>query len=229
MHPYLIPLEKKFNAARNDREAVYMKKYMKGQYDYFGIKSPQRREILKEFLSDHNLPPTKELRIITEDCWNEPQREFQYFIMEVLEKMVKKADKERIDLYEFMLTNKSWWDTVDYIAANLVGMHFKMFPDLIDPYTSKWMDSGNMWLQRSALLFQLKYRDKTDLKLMSGYIERLLGSKEFFINKAIGWVLRQYSKTDKEWVLNYVKKNESRLAPLSKREAVKWLERRGEL
>ena len=138
--------------------------------------------------------------------------------------LAKKAEKERIDLYEFMLLNKSWWDTVDFIASNLVGVHFQKYPDLIYPVTEKWMNSGNIWLQRTSLLFQLKYRQKTDVKLMSDYIQRLQGSKEFFINKAIGWILREYSKTDAEWIKKFVGNHQ--LAPLSKREALKWLERK---
>jgi 3-methyladenine DNA glycosylase AlkD len=85
------------------------------------------------------------------------------------------------------------------------------------------MNSGNMWLQRTAILFQLGYKKNTDLKILSNYIERLLGSREFFINKAIGWILREYSKTDATWVIRYVKENENKLANLSKREALKWL------
>ncbi len=98
---------------------------------------------------------------------NQPQREYQYVIMEILGKMAKKAEKERIDLYEYLVINKSWWDTVDYIASNLVGVHFQKYPELIKPYTEKWMDSGNMWLQRTALLFQLKYKKATDTQVFN--------------------------------------------------------------
>ncbi len=86
------------------------------------------------------------------------------------------------------------------------------------------MDSGNMWLQRTALLFQLKYKKATDTKLLTDYILKLQGSKEFFINKAIGWILREYSKTESDWVIEFVKKHQ--LAPLSHKEALKWLNRK---
>lgn len=224
MHPYLKPLAELFVQNSNAEIAMYMKKYMKGQYAYFGIKSPLRREVKKEFLLKYGLPELSELSEITNECWELPQREYQYFIMEVLERLAKKAEPERIDLYEFLLENKSWWDTVDYISAVLVGIHFQKYPDQIIPYTEKWMNSGNKWLQRSSLLFQLKYKKKTDINLMTRYIGQLQGSKEFFINKAIGWVLREYSKTDGQWVREYV--NQNRLAPLSRREALKWVERR---
>jgi 3-methyladenine DNA glycosylase AlkD len=158
------------------------------------------------------------------DCWSRPEREFQYFAMELAGRQARKAELCRVDLYEYMVLQKSWWDTVDYIASNLVGVHFKRFPDATGPYTERWMDSGNMWLQRTVILFQLKYRTDTDLELLTRNIERLYGSREFFINKAIGWILREYSKTDPGWVLAYVGSHATRLAPLSKREALKWIQ-----
>jgi 3-methyladenine DNA glycosylase AlkD len=226
MHPYLDHLEQQFQANRDDMVAVQMKKYMKGQYDYFGIKSPLRREIMKAHLVEYGLPHQEEVNVIAKDCWKQPQREFQYFIMEVLGKMAKNAEFTRTELYEFMAVHKSWWDTIDYIASNLVGVHFQKYPELIIPNTERWMQSGNIWLQRISLLFQLKYRTKTDVDLMTRYIEQLLGSKEFFINKAIGWILREYSKTNPDWVVRFVKNNEHKLAGLSRREALKWLERK---
>jgi 3-methyladenine DNA glycosylase AlkD len=226
MHPYLKPVAAKFQASEDPENAYFMKKYMKGQFEYFGIKSPERREIMKDFLKKNGYPPQDDLQVIIKECWEQPQREFQYLIMEVLGKLAKKAEKDRIDLYEYLVENKSWWDTVDYIASNLVGMHFQIYPELIRQYTEKWMDSGNIWLQRTAILFQLKFKNKTDLNLLNEYISRLQGSKEFFINKAIGWILREYSKTNAEWVINYVQSHP--LASLSKREALKWLERKNQ-
>ena len=227
MHTYLLPLKEQFEKNRNEALAIRMKQYMKDQYAYFGIPSPLRREILRDFLKTNGLPKENDLEEITKDCWNQPEREYQYFIMEVLGKMAKKADPSSIELYEYISVHKSWWDTIDYIASNLVGVHFQKYPDQINPRTEIWMISGNMWLQRVSLLFQLKYKSKTDVDLMTRYIERLFGSKEFFINKAIGWILREYSKTNPEWVVNYVHENKSRLAGLSYREALKWLDKKG--
>ena len=116
---------------------------------------------------------------------------------------------------------------MDGIASWLVGEHFKRFPKLIKPYTEKWMKSGNMWLQRTVILFQLGYKDKTDVKLLFKNIKKCMDSKEFFIRKAIGWALREYSKTNAQAVINFVENNE--LAPLSKREALKWLKNQGKI
>jgi 3-methyladenine DNA glycosylase AlkD len=224
MHSYLQPLAEAFQSNANKEIAFFMKKYMKGQFEFFGIKSPERTELKKDFLQKHGLPGPEILPAVVKECWELPQREYLYVMMELLERLAKKAEKDRIELYEFIILSKSWWDTVDFIAANLVGVHFQKYPEMIYPVTEIWMSSGNIWLQRTSLLFQLKYKMKTDVNLLSGYIQRLQGSKEFFINKAIGWILREYSKTDGDWVMNYVQNHE--LAPLSRREALKWLERK---
>ncbi len=180
MHSYIVPLSKAFEKNRNEENAYFMKKYMKGQYEYFGIKSPERKEIMRVFIKENGLPSVHELNEITKEFWNLTEREYQYVIMEILGKMAKKAEKERIEMYEYLVENKSWWDTIDYIASNLVGVHFKKYPEQIEPYTEKWMDSGNMWLQRTALLFQLKYKKATDTKLLTDYILRLAGFKGVF-------------------------------------------------
>jgi 3-methyladenine DNA glycosylase AlkD len=224
MHNYLKPLQQLFERNADAETATGAKKYMRNRYEFYGIKSPLRKEIIRQFYKENGLPENEEVEEIIKDCWQQPQREFQYFAMEMLNKIAKKAGRERIELYEFTIVNKSWWDTVDFIAANPVGTHFRIFPELVNPYTVKWIDSDNMWLQRTAILFQLKYKKETDTKLLSGLINKMQGSKEFFINKAVGWILREYSKTDAGWVIDFVKNTP--LDNLSKREALKWLNRK---
>ena len=146
----------------------------------------------------------------------------QYFGLETVQKALKTQSPEFIDFLEELILTKSWWDTVDWIAK-LVGIHFRQFPDLIKPVTERWMDSGNIWLQRVSMIFQLMYKEKTDAELMFGYIRRLSGSKEFFIQKGAGWALRQYSKTNPDAVLHFVENN--KVAPLTKREALKWIKK----
>ena len=118
-----------------------------------------------------------------------------------------------------MVTHKSWWDTVDFIAVKLMGAYFITYPDQKKVCISKWLKSNNIWLQRSALLFQLKYKSAIDTQLLSSSINYLLGSKEFFINKAIGWILREYSRTNPIWVMAFVDK--TALSNLSKKEALR--------
>ena len=121
-----------------------------------------------------------------------------------------------------MLITKSWWDTVDTISGGALGVHFKRFPEVREKYLAKWRASDNFWLRRAAILFQLNYKKETDFKLLTDIICENLGSKEFFINKAIGWSLRQYARIDPEGVKEFV--NATSLHPLSRREAMKHLE-----
>lgn len=223
MEKYLQSLISAFKSAGDDEIAVGQAAYMKHKFEFFGIKSPVRREIQKPFLQKSNLPEKQEAFKIIKQLWNEPQRELHYFAMELLYKYHKQFEKEDIQLLEYLITHHSWWDTVDFLAAKPVGAYMKKFPEERDKLIEKWLSSGNMWLQRTCLLFQLKYKDEMDIKKLMEIIERLNGSKEFFINKAIGWILREYSKTNPQWVIDYVKKTS--LHSLSEREALKVIER----
>jgi len=212
-------LQEKFAANSNREKAKPMKRYMKDRYEYYGIQTALRKEIARAFFAEKGLPREKELEEIIKELWRWPQREYQYFALDVLEKRIKKSEKEIIALLENLIITKSWWDTVDRIAQKLVGVLFQKHPELIIPHTKHWMDSGNIWLQRTALLFQLKYKKETNVEMLFGFIEQLAGSEEFFIQKAIGWALREYSKTDAETVISFIAQNQ--LAPLSVREGLK--------
>ncbi len=212
-----LEIELKKNADKTN--ASGQKAYMRHQFEFYGLKAAKRREIQKPFLIKGNLPEKSELEDIIKALWTKPQRDFQYVGQELVFKYIKQFEKKDIELLEFMVIHKSWWDTVDYIAANLVGAYFKIYPKEIKNTISKWLVSNNIWLQRSALLFQLKYKEELDTVLLSNIITHLLGSKEFFINKAIGWILREYSKTNPKWVLELTKR--TNLDQLSKKEALR--------
>ena len=217
---YIQEIKVLFERNANSENAFHMKKYMKDHSEFFGIKSPLRREITKPFLNKENLPPISSIKKITKELWSLPQREFQHFGMELLVKYLKKMTPDYINLFEYILLTKSWWDSVDFTSSNLVGAHFKNYPELIKPTTKKWIASENMWLQRSSIIFQLKYKSTTDTNLLFKYIMLCDDSKEFFIRKAIGWALREYSKTNPELVKEFVDQN-PQLSGLSKREALK--------
>jgi len=218
-------MECTFTKNANPGYALNMKKYMKNKFEFFGINSPLRRELCREFLRKENLPSIENIEDIVKDLWNKPQREFQYFAMELLSKYSKQLKNDDYQLFEFMIITKSWWDSVDYIASNLVGTYFKLYPELKKPVSVKWINSDNMWLQRVAIIFQLKYKGDTDTELLFEFIKRHCSSNEFFIRKAIGWALREYSKTNPESVLDFVQKHERRLSGLSKRKALKIINR----
>lgn len=219
MIDYIQDIESELRKNANPVYAQYMKAYMRHKFEYFGIKSPHRRELTKPFLIKTSLPSVSELWPIVQELWEKPEREYQYFAMELCSRYSRSVDKSWIDHYESLIISKSWWDTVDFIAATLVGHYFKIFPDMIESITKRWMKSGNIWLQRTCLIFQLKYKDDVNTELLSSFIKELSLSKEFFITKAIGWSLREYSKRNPSWVLDFVQNNT--LQPLSRREALK--------
>ena len=219
----LKTLEKNFRENANPENAFFMKKYMKDKFSFLGIKSPERRAITSAFFKNYNRPDLNSIENIVRKLWDMEEREFQYFAMDLVEKGLKKMVQNDIQLFEYLVVNKSWWDTVDFIAANLIGKHLSNFPGLIEQINKKWISSENMWLNRTALLFQLKYKNDLDTKLLKQNILKCRDSKEFFIRKAIGWVLREYSKTNPVWVSEFV--DSTTLSPLSKREALKWINR----
>ncbi len=218
---YLSPLIEKLKLSRNTERAIASKKYMKDQFESLGIYSKIRRAIIKEFLDKYDLPPIDKIEDISFYLWNLPERDFQHTAIEILDKVKKQLRKDDIVWLEQLIVQKSWWDTVDGLASWIIGTYFQLYPQTVVGVTEKWMNSGNMWLQRTSLIFQLKYKKNTDTQLLSNYILRLADRKEFFIRKAIGWVLREYSKTNKQWVKNFIQTN--KLSALSYREASKYV------
>jgi 3-methyladenine DNA glycosylase AlkD len=215
----LNPLIEEFKSAANPEKAKWMKDYLRGKFELYGINTKERREIQKTFFKLNGYPETSELFDVVLFLWELPQREYQYLAIELLQRNSKKLLESDINNIEKIIVAKSWWDSVDGIAAWICGAYFKLYPQQIIPVTTDWMKSGNMWLQRSVLLFQLKYKSETNTELLSKWIKELADHKDFFIRKAIGWVLREYSKTNPKWVIDFV--NENQLSGLSKREALK--------
>lgn len=201
---------------KNDLNRPAMEAYMKHKFPFLGIKAPERVQLTKQFIK-MNGDPT-ELNIIRE-IWDLAGREFQYIALALLDRQYKKAEKERIIFYESLVVDKSWWDTVDTLAGRLICFHFQTYPELIEEYAEKWIKSENMWLNRAAILFQMKYKDKTDQERLFRYCQLMSNSKEFFIQKAIGWALREYSYINSDAVQKFIQN--TNLAPLSKREGMK--------
>jgi 3-methyladenine DNA glycosylase AlkD len=222
MHPYVASLKTLFEQNADLSQAAPMKKYMRDQFEYLGIKTPKNVALQKEFFEEHGFPQVSELELVLRDLWSLPQREFQYVAVGLLGRFNKELPAKFIRTIEYMLITKSWWDTVDSIAGGTVGVHFRRFPEVREKYLAKWRASDNFWLRRTTILFQLNYKKDTDFDLLCEIICENLDSKEFFINKAIGWSLRQYARIDPKAVTKFVKSTP--LHPLSRREAMKHLE-----
>ncbi|KFN02850.1 DNA alkylation repair protein [Bacillus clarus] len=219
MHPFVKALQEHFIAHKNPEKAEPMARYMKNHFSFLGIQSPERRQLLREVIQLHPLPSKEDFPIIIRELWDLPEREFQAVALDILQKYKKHLDATHIPFLEELIVTKSWWDSVDGIVPTFLGGIFLKHPELISAYIPKWIASENIWLQRSTILFQLKYKQQMDEDLLFWIIGQLKSSKEFFIQKAIGWVLREYAKTKPDIVWEYIQNNE--LAPLSRREAIK--------
>jgi 3-methyladenine DNA glycosylase AlkD/uncharacterized protein (DUF952 family) len=224
MHPYASELERHLKQFANPEAAKPMKAYMRNQFEYLGMMNKQLGEALREFYAKKGLPEIADLDPILRGLWNLPQREFQYAAIGLLSRFTMELPAEFIITLEYLITTKSWWDTVDTLAGGSVGIFLKCHPDVRDATIPKWRKSEHLWLRRTCILFQLGYKQETDFELLKDIIQENLGSKEFFINKAIGWALRTYSRTDASATVEFV--NNTALSNLSRKEALKWLERK---
>jgi len=201
-------------------KAAGMKAYMKNQFEFLGISTPNRRSLSKNFLKSA-LKNTKPNWKFIFECWDKTEREFQYLAIDYLHALKDNLTPDDMPKIKKLASSKSWWDTIDSLdklAGHIAFKYPKVNQTILD-----WSLGENFWLRRIAIDQQLLRKDKTNTELLSEIIENNLGQKEFFINKAIGWSLREYSKTDPGWVMAFVKKHRSRLAPLSIREASKYI------
>jgi 3-methyladenine DNA glycosylase AlkD len=157
MHPYIVPLKTLLQQNANPAQAEAMKKYMRDQFEYLGVKSPQLKLLFRHVIKEHGLPSLEELDAVIRELWELPKREYQYLAISLMERLEKKLPSNAIKTLEYIIVHKSWWDTVDNIA-HIVGIHFKRYPDVREKYLPKWRASGNFWLRRTAILFQLDYK-----------------------------------------------------------------------
>ncbi|MEK5037560.1 DNA alkylation repair protein [Sporosarcina sp. FSL K6-3457] len=209
----------KFEANRNEELAGPMAAYMKGHFPFLGIKSPLRKQLLKEHFTEYTSPEPEQLFEEVWKLYNLPEREYQYAAIALIEKMKKHLTLGDFPVLLEFIETKSWWDSVDSIAPHFVGQLVKMDREYGEKIMLEWSQSDNMWTDRSAILHQLKFKQQTDTELLFMIIKQHADSKEFFIQKAIGWALREYAKTNSDIVTNFVEGNS--LKPLSKREALK--------
>ena len=217
---FISDLEDAFTKNSNSDNAFAMAKYMRNHFSFFGIKTDDRRRIFKEVWKENKKEIEGNPRGIALELYSKPQRELQYCGIEILIKELKgHYHKKDIELIEKLISTNSWWDSVDTIAKYILGEYLLEYPLEIENVITRFSNSENIWLNRSAILFQLGYKQKTNFELLKSECEKHKNKNDFFIRKAIGWALREYAKTNSEAVKNYV--DSSDLKPLSKKEALK--------
>ncbi len=207
--------------AANAAQALDMEIYMRNRYAFFGVKAPERKAILKEVTNTykHQLDRLTLIQIVKE-LYKQPQRELHYCAVELTTRFLKKKFlKEDSAFIQHLITTHSWWDTVDMVAKHHLGGYLKLYSEETTHIIQSFSDADHLWLNRSAILFQLDYKQETNADLLFQLCLQHKDTGEFFINKAIGWALREYGKTNPEAVIAFVSTH--CLSPLSEQEALR--------
>ena len=217
---FIESLQALLEEKRNPEQAIKNKAYMKHHFDFIGIWTADRRQLTSLLLRSTPLPDLDTVNKVVRQLWQMNEREYHYAGIQTLAYYHKLWQPQTIELIEHCLVTHSWWDSVDGLNIDCVSKYFQLFP-AATTITTHWNETDNRWLQRSSIIFQKSYKGKTNKDLLAKHILNVADSKEFFVRKAIGWALREYAKTNKEWVLDLV--GTHALSPLSKREALKHL------
>lgn len=207
--------------------AAGQQRYMKSTMPFLGLTSPQRRELVRPLLADPGLrlETRAELERAVRILWDGARfREERYAALDLLRHRAYRAwrDPGLMPLVEDLVVTGAWWDLVDELS-NVVGEVLLVDPEGEGLRMRDWAERDDLWLRRSAIISQLRHRERTDTDLLASVIEVNVDDREFFVRKAIGWALRQYARTDPEWVRAFVDRHVDRMSGLSRREALKHL------
>ncbi|MFG3171379.1 DNA alkylation repair protein [Streptomyces sp. NPDC048200] len=209
-----------YPAAADPERAASMRAYMKDIAPFLGLSTPDRRALSRTVLLDTTRPDERDCTALALRCWELPEREYQYFAVDYLRRHATRLSSEFLPVSRHLVATVSWWDTVDALAAHVVGGLVTAEPGLRSEMDA-WIEDDDLWVARTALLHQLRHKGATDVERLFAYCVRRSGDTDFFIRKAIGWCLREYAKTDPQAVRDFVAAERERLAPLSVREALK--------
>lgn len=195
-----------------------MENYMKNHFTFLGIKSPDRKRQSKDFIKASKQMPLSELFKLTKEMYNKSEREYQYIAIDMIEANVKRLDWEELKKYSVFVQDKSWWDSTD-AWRKVFGLHLLRCPDDKDRVFYHFYQHENMWMRRISIILQLNEKENTSTTLLELAILNDINTQEFFIQKAIGWSLRQYGKVNSQWVIDFT--NKQNLTSFAKKEALK--------
>jgi 3-methyladenine DNA glycosylase AlkD len=222
LHPVVAELQHVFTAHADTEKAEGMSRYMKNLFSFHGISKPERAVLQKHFVQRCKTIDAVDIITIARQLWSLPQREYQYTCMDMLKAVNKKWNEPMLQFFLKLVGEKSWWDTVDMIATNLMGAYCLRNHEQYKPMMIQLSKHDNIWYNRVALIHQLKYKQHTDAKLLMECIFNCMHKKEFFIQKGIGWALRQYAYVNANFVKRFAETQP--LSNLAKREALKHIQ-----
>ena len=208
-------------------KAAPMQRYMKSAMPFLGVQTPLLRRTCRDVFASHPFSSAAAWRGTCLSIWRNAQyREERHAALDLTGSCPQFQTLAILPMYEEMIVTGAWWDYVDLVAAHRLGPLLRQYPAPMRKKMLQWSKSKNMWRRRSSILCQLTFKRDTDLQLLYACIEPSLESKEVFLQKAIGWALRQYAWTDRREISGYVEEYADRLSALSKREALKNIKKR---
>jgi len=213
---------KAFESAKNPEKAAGMSKYMRNLFHYLGLTAPVRTKLQQPLFKESPFETEKDVLSAAQRLWALPEREYQYCALELCSKHKMLLTPAAFPVFSKFVGIKSWWDTVDSCASNCIGDLVFRYPAL-HANMDAWVTDKCMWRRRSSLIYQLKFKDNTDLCRLTNNATALLHEDEFFIQKAIGWSLRQVSKSNKPFVREFLSKHSSEMSTVARREAKKYV------
>lgn len=215
-------LIQKFQQQANPVRAVQMKHYLRDQFQFYGLQTKARKALYHQNLLTEKHNGQIDWTLL-EAAWKDPHRELQYFVCDYLLAMKKELVFDDLQRIEQFVRSKQWWDTIDSLIKPIGYLGLR--DQRIEQVMLEWSTDPDFWVRRVAIEHQLLRKKQTDTDLLAKIIENNLGQDEFFINKAIGWALRDYSKTDPQWVRTFIQQHEKQLSQLSIKEGSKYLDR----
>lgn len=227
MKEYTKKIHSLFAKHGDELAAQTMTKVTNGQFKFLGIKTVEQNELTKKIFVNYPLPKYDETKSIIRELFSFEEREYLYFGISLFLKRKKMWQKTDIVFIESLILTQPGWDTVEYISTEIVSQFYEMYPRIATEFIQAWISSKSQWLKAAAIMFQRTFKDQTNTELLAESITANISSDSDIVNRAIGAALRNYSKSNYKWVLDFVVKNSAEMNKKTKQEAIKWIDSKG--
>ena len=215
-----LEIKKLFEQNEDKENAIAMAKYMRNLFEFYGLATPKRKKLYKDFLKEEKKNKKVDWEFL-DKCYLDSHREFQYLVSDYLITMNDYLTYDDIPKIKKYIKTKQWWDTIDFLDRVIGEIGLK--DSRVDDLMLEWSCDNDFWVRRVAIDHQLCRKEKTNTELLEKILVNNFGRDEFFINKAIGWALRDYSKTNPLWVREFINKYKDKMSNLSIKEASKYI------
>ena len=223
LHPLVTFVRSEYPKYANAENAAHMKRYMKSEMDYHGVKAPIKKQINQQAFKQFKIESIEEYDLVLKQLWDARYREERYSAIAFSKQYKKFQTLQMLPTYRMMIETGAWWDYVDAIAAHLIGSLLSNYPEEMKPEMYRWIKDDDLWIRRSAILSQLRFKQETDSEMLFEFCSRCIHEESFWIRKAIGWALREYSKSNADSVSDFITEFRSLMSRDTLKEAEKYI------